>query len=417
MNEIIPISPQDLLNAPVRIHRSLLALHPSAKLWYLCRAADQQGRGRVLLSPEQLAILDVHQSTIYRWLKEGREVGFFRIYEFRSDGNLYVSLAGLPKVSRQAQLLSWGSVTTVPLREVIQNLMRSLASAIQAQDLQEKSRYAAGQALNALERRCFRIPSADQVLSLPSLKLACGEAPGLVHVGDRKIFVGRSFIPFGASQKKICEVLSSQPRSCSISEQTLRNHLKRLEVERCQIVQAKPEYKQITSALRWESAKFQTKGDEISFHQEGDRIRLNEPNGKSSARREGGHLIKPERFFRYMGADWIYRCNLYKLNYEFTSMKAARRKYKCTLKKNPFPIVENLPPSAPPQTPQEGMPSDRPAGASLGNQNKEIKNKNAQTPEPEVILSERAGWLAMGDHLKAIAHQKRLERIQRLNNL
>lgn len=398
---------ENLLNQPVRIHKSLLLRHPAAKLWYLCRAADEQSRGRVELTPEELALLKVSKSTLYRWLREGREQGLFRIYQFRPDGSLYVSLGGLQKACKQSGMKSWGAVTTVPLREILEGFMRALASAIQSLDLQEKSRYAAGHSLNALERRCFKIPTADTILNHTSPKLACGVVPGLVSVGADKIFVGRSFIPFGASQERICAELNAEPTSCGVCDRTLRNHLKRLGIERRQLVQAKPEYKEATTAMRWGSTGYKV-GNDISFQREGDRLRLFEPNGKSSASRPGGHLIEPDRFFRYFGTDWIYRCNLYDLDYELTSMKRSRHEYKKMMRnQQPKQPVENSALDNSPQTPlSELMPADRAAGASAGNQNKEEKNDNAQKLEPETVSPGRAMWLAMGDKLREMSHKK-----------
>lgn len=397
-----------ILSQQIRIHKSLLLRHPAVKLWYLCRAADPQARGRVELTPEELALLKVSKSTLYRWLREGREIGLFRIYEFRPDGSLYVSMGGLTKACSQSGMRSWGAVTTVPLREILFGFMRAQASAIQSQDLQEKSRYAAGHSLNALERRCFKIPSTDTILNHTSPKLACGVVPGLVAFGADKIFVGRSFIPFGASQERICAELNAEPTSCGVCPRTLRNHLKRLGINRRQLVQAKPEYKEINSAFRWGSTGYKVKGDDIYFQRESDRLRLYEPNGKSSARRPGGHLLAPERFFRYFGADWIYRCNLYALDYELTSMKRSRHEYKKMMRLEPTKQpVENLALDNSPQTPLlEVMPHDRTAGASWGNQNKEEKNDNPRLSELKAISPGRAMWLALGEKLKAASHKK-----------
>lgn len=404
---------KNLLDQPVRIHKSLLLRHPAVKLWYLCRAADPQGRGRVELTTEQLALLKVSKSTLYRWLREGREIGIFRISEFRPDGSLYVSMGGLPKACEQSGIQSWGAVTTVPLREILEGFRRALASAIQSQDLQEKSRYVAGHSLNALERRCFKIPTTDTILNQTSPKLACGVVPGLIKVGADKIFVGRSFIPFGASQERICAELNAEPTSCGVCPRTLRNHLKRLGIERRQLVQAKPEYKEATTAMRWGSTGYKVKGGDIYFQREGESLRLHEPNGKSSARRPGGHLLKPERFFRYFGTDWIYRCNLYALDIELTSMKRSRHEYKKMMRRKhtPFEPVENSALDNSPQTPLlELMPADRAAGASAGNQNKEEKNDNAQKLEPETTSPGRAMFLAAVEKLRASSHKKWLKR-------
>lgn len=324
----------------VRIHKSIALLHPAANLWYLCRAADPEGRGRVELSASEWQLLGVSRPTIYRWLREGWALGLFRNYWWEGGDRLTVSLAGLKKACLRSGMESWGPTATVSLGDILGGRRRAIASAIQTQDLQERSRYAARHALNKLERKHFKIPSVAE-LNLSSPKMDCGEVPGLVHAGSEKIFVGRSFLPFGVSQERICEELNAEARSCGVTTRTLRNHLKRLSVDRRQVVQAKPEYREIGAALRWDAQGHRAKGDaDIWFEREGDHIRLREPNGKSSARREGGHRLKPDRLFRYFGADWIYRCNLYGLAYELTSMKRSRAEYKRRLTRNdrnPYP--------------------------------------------------------------------------------
>lgn len=320
-------------STPVRIHKSIALLHPAASLWYLCHAADPLGRGRVELSASEWQLLGVSKPTVYRWLREGWALGLFRNYWWKGD-RLTVSLGGLKKACLSSGMESWGPVATVRLGDFLGGRLRAIASMIQTQDLQEKSRYAAGHALNDLERRCFKIPSVAETLNLSSPKMDCGEVPGLVHSGSEKIFVGRSFIPFGVSQERICEELNAEARSCGVCTRTFRNHLKRLEVDRRQVVQAKPEYREIGAALRWDAPGHQAKGGDIWFEREGEHIRLDEPNGKSSARREGGHRLKPDRLFRYFGANWIYRCNLYSLVYELTSMKRNRSGYKRSLARN-----------------------------------------------------------------------------------
>lgn len=308
---------EDLANRPVRIHKSLVLRHPAARLWYLCRALDPQGRGRVEIDPETLASLSVSKSTIYRWLKEGHELGFFRIYEFRPDGTLYVSLGGLTKVCRRSGIRDWGVVTVVPLLEVLEGFLRALASAIQTQDLQEKSHYAATNSLPATERRQKIVPKPAQILgNLTSPQMNCGVIPGLLKRGASKIFVGRSFIPHGASQQGICAELNAEPTSCGVCPRTLRNHLKRLGIERRQLVQTKPEYQTISLAILHGAVD--------------DGIRLFETNGSSSAKRPEGHIVKLQRFFQYQDLYWIYRPNLYALDYVLTSMKRSRAEYKKT---------------------------------------------------------------------------------------
>lgn len=362
-------------DTPVRIHKSIALLHPAASLWYLCHAADPEGRGRVELSASEWLLLKVSRPTLYRWLREGWALGLFRNYWWKGD-RLTVSLGGLKKACLSSGMESWGPVATVRLGDFLGGRLRALASAIQTQDLQERSRYAARHSLNELERKHFKVATAAECLNLSSPTLDCGEVPGLAHIGTSKIFVRRSFIPFGVSQDRICEELNVEARSCGVCTRTLRNHLKRLGVDRRQLVQSKPEYREIRTALEFEAQGHKAKGSDIHFEREGEHIRLDEPNGKSSARREGGHRLKPDRLFRYFGADWIYRCNLYGLAYELTSMKRSRFEYKRHLARN----AQNPCPEPTSRQSDAGDATTQLTAVKLnfgGSQNKEEKNDNS----------------------------------------
>jgi hypothetical protein len=369
---------KNVLQLPIRIHKAIALRHAAAGLWYVCRALDTKGTGRVNLFAQDWQLLKVSKSTIYRWLRQGHALGLFRNYWWEGD-RLSISLGALSKACLKSGMKSWGAAAVVSLGDIIGNL-RSLASAISVHDLQEKSRFAAKTALNGLERKFFKIPTATETLNLTSQNMASGVVPGLIHVGADKVFVGRSFIPFGVSQERVCEDLNAEETSCGVSPRTLRNHLKRQGVERRQLVQAKPEYRAIGSA--------------IAFGAAGDLINLDETNGKTSAKRPGGHLLKPERFFRYFRADWLYRCNLYALAHELSSMKYSRRKYK-KLQPKPGAIamlpVENSTLQISPQTPIRAKSLEAlAAGGALGNQIKAAKNDNSYEEQLSADNEERA---------------------------
>lgn len=367
----------NLKTTPVKIHRAIALRHPAAGLWYVCRALDTKGTGRVNLFADSWQLLKVSKSTIYRWLREGTALGLFRNYWWEGE-RLSVSLGALAKACLKSGMKSWGTAAVVCLGDIIEGNLRSLASALTVQDLQEKSRFAAKTQLNKLERRIVKIPTAAETLNLTSQNTARGVVPGLIHVGADKVFVGRSFVPFGVSQERVCEDLNAEETSCGVCPRTLRNHLKRQGIERRQLVQSKPEYRKIAQA--------------IAFGAAGDAIHLEEFNGKTSAKRPEGHLLKPERFFRYLGADWLYRCNLYALAHELSSMKRSRHNYK---KLSAIAIaampVENSALVQTPQTPQrQEMPLARPAGAAGADGIKEEKNDNPYVEQ--VSANNEVNW-------------------------
>lgn len=391
---------KNALQLPIRIHKAIALRHPAAGLWYVCRALDTKGTGRVNLFAEQWQLLKVSKSTIYRWLREGHALGLFRNYWWEGD-RLSISLGAIAKACLKSGMKSWGTAAVVSLGDIIGNL-RSLASAICVQDLQEKSRFTAKTALNKLERRIVKIPTATETLNLTSQNTARGVVPGLVHVGADKIFVGRSFVPFGVSQERVCEDLNAEETSCGVCPRTLRNHLKRQGIERRQLVQSKPEYRKIGSA--------------IAFGAVGDVIHLEEFNGNTSAKRPGGHLLKPERFFRYLGADWLYRCNLYALAHELSSMKRSRHNYKKLRAIALASPVENSALVQTPQTPQiQSMPTARPAGAAGAAGIKEEKNDNPYV-EP-IPADNQVNWLEICmQQVREFKAKRQQERREKLTN-
>lgn len=405
--------------AQVRVHQAILLLHPCAKLWYFCRGLDKKNEGKVILTPQRLQLLSESKSTIYRWLQAGKELGLFR-RAWWTGNTLNVILGGLTKACKRSQIKQWGATADeVTLAELLEpNGRRRIASAIATQDLQERSRYAARRQLNQLERKCFEIPTVDQLLnSQTSPQLNSGGTRGVVHLGDSRLFVGRSFIPFGVSQKRVCETLNSQPASCGVSRWTLRRHLNQLGVRSRQVVQAKPEYREITNVIKLGGTSWTCKSDaDISFRwtSEPEFILLSEPNGNSSARRDGGHQLHLDRICRYYGANWVYRCNLYNLSYSLTSMKATRRQWKREQLRAPQVPVENSPELAltPLDPPMSESPELHAKGRGSGGQNKGSKNDNPQNVETEQVSANKEEIPSCWHEMKAKLLQQQQQRKQ-----
>lgn len=310
----------------VRVHVGLCQ-YPWAKLWYLTRGFDPSGRGIVELPVGEICqLLSISQPTLYEWLRDGRAAGAFRKYEIKQN-RCRIILGGLLKVCKSLGLDDWGAVATISLLET--NRLRAIATGIATADLQEKSHFAARRSLKQRERAFFTPPSADQILTegqRSSEKPARGQVPFLLWVGKKRAFVSKGFVPFGASQISIGAELG-------ISDRTVRRHQAQLGLERRQLVQAKHAYKLIQAGISWEADSCFAE-PEIWYQTNGNDIRLFEPNGITSSQRPGGHPISPQRLFTYAGKTWIYRCNLYAVDYELTSMKTARHRYKLLMAKN-----------------------------------------------------------------------------------
>jgi hypothetical protein len=329
----------EVLSLPVRTHGQLMRF-PWARLWYCLRAIDSFGSGLIkVVSWTQIErLLGCAGSTLYQWLREAREAG--AIYKYKRTGDrLTIYLGGLFNVCRTLGLENWGAVAVLPLKQVLTQC-RQLATAICTQQLQGQSRYAAHKSLNQAEKKVFTMPNALDVIQVgrnASFKPDRGatKIPYLLHVGEKRAFVSKGFIPFGVSQGAIASELA-------ISDRTVRRHLSDLEVTSRQLVQAKDAYRYIKAGIQLMDDY--CLGEPGIWYEQKDReIILHEPNGLTNSKRKGGHSIPmtgnslhPEcdRFFSYFGKTWIYRCNLYALTHELKAMRVARRKYRRSLAKD-----------------------------------------------------------------------------------
>jgi hypothetical protein len=377
------------------------------------------------LSPQHLEVLNEKKSTIYRWLKEGKELGLFRRYSWAGN-TLTIILGSLWRACKKAGIKNWGTTANyVPLTEILKNNgRRATATALTIQDWQERSYYAAKNQLNPLERKCFDIPNFPEMLdSQTSPKLTSGGTRGVVHVGKKRIFVGRSFIPFGVSQKRISDELNAQPASCGVSVRTVQRHVERLEVKHRQLMQARREYREIAHRIKQGATSWQCKSDaDISFTwgSQPDEIILHERNGKSSARREGGHTIRLDQLCNYSNTHWRYRCNLYLLEYELTSMRATRYQWKKRQTSAKIEPVENSPAVVTPQPPQMlESPNLHAKGRELGGQNKSVKNENPQEVDTASNAFAPGGseWEKTRAMLLAKQAERRQKRWDRLNSI
>jgi hypothetical protein len=318
----------------VRVHQNLLIKYPCADVWYLAHAFDPMGRGVVELGYAELSLLKQSKSTIYRKLKDGVKLGFFRGYEAK-NGVFTIYLGGLIPVCLANEIKDWGAVATFDISQVLED-RKQLGVFLATLNAQNSSRYAAKNSMKARERKDLRVLTADEIFALasdssPTLLVNRGvtSEAGIISVGGGQIKVNEKFIPFGASQEAIAAELNIHPT-------TLRSYLKY--VNRYQIVQCKPEYQELYLSLIHEAGSYHC-GDVSYFERDDNTITLYEKNGRSSASKPGGLRVEKDRFFMdYSGRVFLRRCNLYQINLELESMRYARSKYKRLLKR-----VENDP--------------------------------------------------------------------------
>lgn len=325
------------LAGPVRIHSRILERGKTwARAWYILRFLDSEGSGFVECPLEEIGwLLGAAPSTLYQWLREGKEFGAFRFWQCRR-GVLRVALGGLFKITELMGFLDsdrrgekgippWGVAVRVPLYQLISLAdWRAIATAATTQRKQQLSRYSAWRALPTQARQVYRLPQPGQffqgeVKHRLSDDSASGSIRCLIHCGQRRVFVSKGFIPFGTNQHSI-----ALERGCS--ERTVQRHLKRVGVEAKQIVQAKGAYRYVKEAIRWDSPSMAPETDiSIKWGRDGE-YRLTERSGRV------GNLhtisVTGDRFFEYGDRTYIYRCNLYNLDLPLCKMSGRRKAYR-----------------------------------------------------------------------------------------
>jgi len=310
-----------------RVH-STLGRYPWAKLWYLLRALDKPGSGLVKVYWSSLKHwLGAKQSTIYEWLRQGKLAGAFLGY--KSDGHyLTIALGSRNKVCKNLQLRHWGFTALISVKEIIQNL-RGVLTGITTQALQEKSHRKAIHSLTDQEQKVFRVAKASTIIKQG--KTTCSNTPKrvtkipcLLHVSDRFAFVSRGFIPHGVSQERVGNELG-------ITDRTVRRHLKKLDVESRQIVQAKGDYDLLLAGIYHDIPQVWGGSGAVDIDQLPNKpghYKLTETNGLSSNNNRGKSIVTIDRFFKYWGKTWLRRCNVYDLSFELVSSRTARRYFR-----------------------------------------------------------------------------------------
>ena len=326
----------------VRIH-SRVARKPWARLWYLCRGIDSEGSGYVTIGlAAATTMLNCSEKTVYRWLQKGKRVGAFRRYRIKNE-TLHVYLGSLFKVCWFLNLKNWGVVSECPLSDVNHHI-RAITTGIVTQKLQEQSRYAANKPLSKNYRREFETPHPNELLrsnnKQPSLKSAVGKVPYVLHKSSKRLFVSRNFICYGTNQESISTELL-------IDISIIQRHHNALNLEHRQLCQKKGEYTHIKLALDNDSDEYHAidpngtgQYTQINYKVFDDRIQFTDGVHIGQKRkRSNTYQLSSEpfrrRFFttgKKVKTTWLAKCNIYREDFQLTTMRAARRKFKYNLK-------------------------------------------------------------------------------------
>lgn len=344
----------------VRIHSRLVEKGRAwVRLWYLLRGLDRRGSGYCRLPVTMIShLLGAASSSIYQWLREGKKDGAFRWWKCRR-GILRVAIGGLfavcrslglsPDSKKRVGISPWGVVSEIPLDQVssLQSL-RAAATTATAQRLQQLSRFAAWRKLPAQARKTYKLPQPEAFFpSEDQQRLSDNNAtPGsircCIHIGKRRVWTSKGFIPFGVSQNAIAN-------ERGIADRTVRRHLALMNVDRRQVVQSKSEYRLAAQCLHHDGGAVEPSED-VSLRSSVDGSYYLSEKGLGGSNtikvgEVGFHRIQ-SRFFSY-GAKpkiWLYRCNLYQPSAKLCTMSSRRSEYRRLSGAQVSPPVTILPP-------------------------------------------------------------------------
>ena len=197
-NSMIPDSnPKIVIHAP-------LCRTTWGKLYYFFRSLDPSGSGQVTCARgELLSFFGIDNSTLYRWLRDGRAIGAFRHYS-RDQEQFLVCLGSKSVITLNLGLPNWGAATVIVRSDLAQPNFLDQVTAQQACWLQHRSEKAA---LRAAKAKRIKRPKLAKV----DLSRATVAQPTLQFFRNR--------IPHGTSQRGVGDTLN-------INERTVRRHLK-----------------------------------------------------------------------------------------------------------------------------------------------------------------------------------------------
>lgn len=162
MNQFYSKTPEFATIAPPVASKDglLVALHSAigdlkaqpTGLWYLLRLMDSDGNGWVDTSFAEIGLhLKCHNSTIYRWLKQGRGL-WFRSYRKLVDGGVRVYYVSITKVCEQLQIRNLGHIGLVDVQSLTRSGIKAACTLIDALGGQRQANYACKLSLPKAER-------------------------------------------------------------------------------------------------------------------------------------------------------------------------------------------------------------------------------------------------------------------------
>ncbi len=291
--------------ANVRIHGKI-ARQPSGKLWYIYRAIDEEGSGKVDIPVNEVRIfLNISRTRFYRWLKEGKEAGAFQSYRSIGKGMMRIYLGSKTRVCKKLGVTDWESSTEIEIEQLFNNSeeeaesLRELITKCQTYWMQKKSIEAAKEEEKIKVRKKRNRGKPCQPYK--KIRGANGKPTSQLRAGQKYKF-SRHHLPTGASQEEIGE-------SLGICDRTVRRHQEG--IKRVQMM-----YKVNRSEVKLGTNLFTGEIELFYVHPTGEKVPV----------------------FKRGGEYYRYGCNLYDLKFTLHSEFTQRLKYKFSLLQEEIPL-------------------------------------------------------------------------------
>lgn len=196
-------------------------------LYFLLRSIDKEGSGQVTFDIKDLTkAVDRSRPTVNQWIKDCCQYGLFRYCRWITRSTVTIYYTSLSDVALSQGIDDIGESTWVPL-EVYRNALHVWTSEVKAMHLQQQSYHQmVKEQAKKQQRKNPRVNTHSDIFNDKPLKLHTsdfldalskegvgGTGKALVSVGDRCVFVGPDFTPWGGSQEKIAKNLNKTART------------------------------------------------------------------------------------------------------------------------------------------------------------------------------------------------------------
>ncbi len=190
-------------------------------LWLYARYLDEKGSGRVELDLGDVErSLNIKISTLRKWLCWGAKKGMWRYYQTKTN-QLTIYYTSSHRLADLAGIKNFtGGVAEIGIEDFSNHRLSILATEIELQELQNKSRFAAHceavaklsdkHKISKAKKLAKKPLTPEELTTIPATKMA-----RVLWRAGIKLGVSEGFVSFGASQKGVADRRGVSPMTVS----------------------------------------------------------------------------------------------------------------------------------------------------------------------------------------------------------